>query len=89
MPGYSEQGALFGSLQRVRREDGAEKIKGLIRASIWAPPTGACVQAGTAGVSEGSKAFQELHCGHQVAPVPVKKSPAGRWQAGTRTAHGA
>lgn len=38
MPGYSEQGALFGSLQRIRWEDGAEKIKGLSRASIWAPP---------------------------------------------------
>lgn len=50
MPGYSEQGALFGSLQRVRREDGAEKNKGLSRASTWAPPTGACVHGYSRGV---------------------------------------
>lgn len=50
MPGYSEQGALFGSLQRVRREDGAEKIKGLSKASIWAPPSGACMRRYSRGV---------------------------------------
>lgn len=93
MPGNSEHAPppkpYLGSPQRVRLEDTAErkkKIKDLHRASNWLPHLGGCAYSYSRGVWE-SKALQELHCGHRVAPVPVRNSPAERWQARRRTAH--
>lgn len=76
------------SPQRVRLEDGAEKkkISRTCREQAIGFPTYVHVYTATAtaGESGESKAFQKLHCGHRVAPVPGRQSPAERWQAHRR-----
>lgn len=80
-PGNSEQGARESGWKTELRRSRActEPATGL--------PTCVRACAGRTQASAESKAFQELHGGHQAAPEPARKSVAGRRRARRRTAH--